>query len=127
MAQQVFDQRPFVAVPLSATTFNGVFDLEDVLCISVETHTTGTPTGTYTFFRSNLPSCNPKAGGQAAAAASTDWVPFTPAGAPSNPAGAGAANVFELIQVATRFMKVVYVNASGAGTYSLAVFGKGMG
>lgn len=122
----LLNKLPFNKVALSATTYNVVIDSEDILALSVETHTAGTPTGTYSFFRSNLPSCDPVLG-QATAAASADWVAFTPASAPSNPAGAGANNIFELQQPATRFYKISYANASGAGTYTLAVYGKGMG
>lgn len=126
MSQMILNQRPFAAVALAAATFAAVIDTKDVANLSIETHSTGTPTGTYSWFKSNSPKCDP-AVGQAAAIASSDWVAFTPTGAPSAPAGSGADTVFEITPFATRFLKVVYVNASGAGTYSLTVFGKGQG
>lgn len=126
MAQEILNKTPFNAVALAAATFAAVIETKDVANLSIETHSTGTPTGTYTFFKSSSPKCDPSVG-QAAAIASTDWVAFTPAGAPPNPAGAGGDSVFEITPFATRFLKVVYTNASGAGTYTLIVFGKGQG
>lgn len=125
-AQEILNKVPFLAVTLAAQDYVEIFDTKDVANLSVQTITTGTPTGTYAFARSNSPKCDPSVG-KAAAIASTDWATYAPTGAPANPAGAGANGVFEINPLATRFLKVTYTHASGAGTYSLAVVGKGQG
>lgn len=127
-AQAILNLAPFNVRALSVAAFNAVVDTKDVTGLSIQTITAGQPTGTYAFAKSNSPTCDP-ANGQTAAAASGDWKTFAPSGAPANPGGAGANDVFEIDPFDTRFIKVsLTVSAVGTGaTYSLFVFGKGRG
>lgn len=74
---------------------------------SVHLGWTGTPTGTFTLWFSNLP--NP------GEADDSDWVQDT-TWAPTNPAGSAGKSFVTTGNLAGEWVRVKYVNASGTGT-----------
>jgi hypothetical protein len=109
----------------SGGPFNVIIDTKDVANISIQVITTGTPTGTFAWAKSNAAECDPASLG----ATSGTWAAFTPAGAPSNPAGSPAKTIFELDPESGRFILLTYTDGgSGPGTNLRAIiFGKGQG
>jgi len=85
---------------------------------------TGTPTGAFKLFGSNVFDFDKDKAGLAAG----DWVDITatvPAIGASNPTGAAGSFVFFVSPTAYRFYKLTYTPASGSGTVNVYVVVKG--
>lgn len=105
------------AVPVSSTTtyYSDAFGGADLALWGLHFEWTGTPTGTFTLWKSNKP--------KPSAADDTDWVQDT-ALTFSNPAGSASKSGQEVGNAGFRFYRIKYVNASGSGTVSLWVHAK---
>lgn len=110
-------------VPVSGTAVNRslAIRVEAIGRVSVHAAWSGTPTGTFLLQVSNKVKPDD--------ATDTDWLTWTPGTAIVNPAGAPGATllVFDDARgapVPTRWARVKYTNASGAGILSGFVAGK---
>lgn len=108
---------PMRAVAVSSTTtyYSDVFGGGNRRNWSMHFDWTGTPTGTFTLWKSNKTKPDP--------ASDADWVQDT-AITFTQPAGSASKAGYEVGNSGFRFYRIKYVNASGSGAISLFVHGK---
>lgn len=82
---------------------------------------TGTPTGTWAVFVSNLGTANNQAPDTAVAA---NWAQLTLSVAPTNPAGAAGQTGVDLSGIGYRWAYLQYTNAAGVGSLDVWFNGK---
>lgn len=104
-----------VAVSSTNTYYSGVFGGSDFFVWGLHFQWTGTPTGTFTLWKSNKP--NPSLADDA------DWVQDTSITL-TNPAGAASKAGNEVGNCGFKFYRIKYVNASGSGNLWLYVHAK---
>ncbi len=112
-------QKVYSAVSVSSTStyYSTATEVRQFENVSYQLVWSGTPTGTFTVWVSNLvaPSL----------VNDTDWISLTLATAISQPAGSASKYSVDLSSLPFYWVRLKYVNASGSGTITAYLVGKG--
>jgi len=96
-----------LAISGTSTYYSDAIMARDGQAVSFHLVWTGTPTGTFTLWYSNVPNAD--------ASSDTDWVQDTTY-SPTNPAGSASKSFVTIGNLVANRVRLKYVNASGSGT-----------